>query len=65
MLFFAKFVNNQFDEASSYHIKQFKLHVAVKEIGKFRMYVWRKETRLKALVFTSVDKLENSECRNI
>ena len=32
MLFFAKFGNNQFDEASSYHTKQFKVHVAVKEI---------------------------------
>ena len=33
-------------------------------VEKFRMYAWRKETKLKALVFTS-DKLENSECRNI
>ena len=32
MLFFAKFGNNQFDEASSYHTKQFKLQVAVKEM---------------------------------
>ena len=34
-------------------------------VGEFRMHGWRKETKLKALVFTSVDKLENSECRNI
>ena len=163
MLFYAKFGNNPLDEASSYHAKQFKVHVAVKErinlrdemdtiitqkykkdqetpkkkrkdkrgmqknlgikkregadtlnnkvnelkgyvdkfmikntckeymiinkniqrvtrtkkylpkkrinykqiVGKFRMHAWRKETKLKALVFTSVDKLENSECRNI
>jgi len=32
MLFFAKFGNNQFDEASSYHSKPFKVNVAVKEI---------------------------------
>ena len=32
MLFFAKFGNNQFDEASSYHTKPFKVHVAVKEM---------------------------------
>ena len=32
MLFFAKFGNYQFDEASSYQTKQFKVHVAVKEI---------------------------------
>jgi len=31
MLFYAEFGNNQFDEASSYHTKQFKVHVAVKE----------------------------------
>ena len=29
MLFFAKFGNNEFDEASSYHTKPFKVHVAV------------------------------------
>ena len=34
-------------------------------VGKFRMHSWRKETKLKALVSTSVDKLKNSECRNI
>ena len=34
-------------------------------VGKFRMYAWRKETKLNAFVFSSVDKLENSECRNI
>ena len=33
-------------------------------VGKFTMYAWRKETKLKALVYTSVDKLENIECRN-
>ena len=32
MLFFAKFENNKFDEASSYHTKPFKVHVAVKEM---------------------------------
>ena len=32
MLFFAKFGNNQFDEASSYHSKPFKVNVAVKEM---------------------------------
>ena len=32
MLFFAKFGNNKFDEASSYHTKPFKVHVAVKEM---------------------------------
>ena len=32
MLFFAKFGNHQFDEASSYYTKQFKVHVAVKEM---------------------------------
>ena len=36
MLFFAKFGNNQFDEASSYHTKQFKAHVAVKEMINLR-----------------------------
>ena len=36
MLFFAKFRNNQFDEASSYHSKQFKVHVAVKEMINLR-----------------------------
>ena len=36
MLFFAKFGNNQFDEASSYHTKQFKVHVAVKELINLR-----------------------------
>ena len=29
MLLFAKFGNNQFDEASSYHTKQFKVHMVV------------------------------------
>ena len=32
MLFFAKFEKNKFDEASSYHTKPFKVHMAVKEI---------------------------------
>ena len=32
MLFFAKFENNKFDEASSYHTKPFKVHMAVKEM---------------------------------
>ena len=32
MLFFANIGNNQFDETSSYHTKQFKVHVAVKEM---------------------------------
>ena len=32
MLFFAKLGNNQSDEASSYHIKQFKVQVAIKEM---------------------------------
>ena len=32
MLFFAKIGNNQFDQASSYHTKQFKVHMAVKEM---------------------------------
>ena len=36
MLFFAKFENNQFDEASSYHAKQFKVHVVVKEMINLR-----------------------------
>ena len=36
MLFFAKFGNNQFDEASSYHTKQFKVYVAVKEMINLR-----------------------------
>lgn len=36
MLFFAKFGNNQFDEASSYHTKQFKVHMAVKEMINLR-----------------------------
>ena len=36
MLFFAKFENNQFDEASSYHTKRFKVHVAVKEMINLR-----------------------------
>ena len=36
MLFFAKFGNKQFDEASSYHTKQFKVHVAVKEMINLR-----------------------------
>ena len=36
MLFLAKFGNNQFDEASKYHTKQFKVHVAVKEIINLR-----------------------------
>ena len=36
MVFFAKFANNQFDEASRYHTKQFKVHVAVKEIINLR-----------------------------
>ena len=31
-LFFAKFGNNKFDEAWSYHNKPFKVHVAVKEM---------------------------------
>ena len=36
MLFFAKFGNNKFDEASSYHTKPFKVHVAVKEMINLR-----------------------------
>ena len=36
MLFFAKFGNNQFDESLSYHTKQFKVHVAVKEMINLR-----------------------------
>ena len=36
MLFFAKFVNNRFDEASSYHTKPFKIHVSVKEMINLR-----------------------------
>ena len=36
MLFFAKFGNNQFDEASSYHNKPFKVNVAVKEMINLR-----------------------------
>ena len=36
MLFFAKLGNNQFDEASSYHTKQFKVYVAVKEMINLR-----------------------------
>ena len=36
MFFFAKFGNNQFDEASSYHTKQFKVYVAVKEMINLR-----------------------------
>ena len=32
MLIFAKFGNNQFDEASSYHTKKIKVHLAVKEM---------------------------------
>ena len=36
MLFFAKFGNKQFDEASSYHTKQFKVHVAAKEMINLR-----------------------------
>ena len=36
MLFFAKFGNDQFDEASSYHAKQFKVHVVVKEMINIR-----------------------------
>ena len=36
MLFFAKFGNNQFDEASSYHTKQFNVHMAVKEMVNLR-----------------------------
>ena len=36
MLFFAKFGNNQFDEASSYHSKPFKVNVAVKEMINLR-----------------------------
>ena len=36
MLFFAKFGNNIFDEASSYHTKQFKVHIAVKEMINLR-----------------------------
>ena len=36
MLFFAKFENNKFDEASSYHTKPFKVHEAVKEMINLR-----------------------------
>ena len=36
MLFFAKFGNNKFDEASSYHTKPFKVHVPVKEMNNLR-----------------------------
>ena len=36
MLFFAKFGNTKFDEASSYHTKPFKVHVAVKEMNNVR-----------------------------
>ena len=36
LLFFAKFGNNKFDEASSYHTKQFKVNVAVKEMINLR-----------------------------
>ena len=36
MLFFAKFGNNQFYEASSYHTKQFKVHMVVKEMINLR-----------------------------
>ena len=36
MLLFAKFGNNQFDEASSYHTKPFKVHGAVKEMNNLR-----------------------------
>ena len=42
-----------------------KLIICWQIMGKFIMHSWRKETKLKALVFTLVDKLENSECRNI
>ena len=36
ILFSAKFANDQFDEASSYQTKQFKVHVAVKEMINLR-----------------------------
>ena len=36
MLFFATFGNNQFDEASNYHTKQFKVHMVVKEMINLR-----------------------------
>ena len=36
MLFPTKFGNNRFDEASSYHTKPFKVHVAVKEMIKLK-----------------------------
>jgi hypothetical protein len=36
MLFFAKLGNIQFDEASSYHTKQFKVHMAGKEMTNLR-----------------------------
>ena len=36
MLFFAKFGNNKFYEASSYSTKPFKVHVAVKEMNNLR-----------------------------
>ena len=36
MLFFAKFGNNQFNEASSYHTKQFKVHVVLKDMINLR-----------------------------
>ena len=36
MLLFTKFGNNKFDEASRYHTKPFKVHVAVKEMINLR-----------------------------
>ena len=36
MLLFTKFGNNKFDEASRYHSKTFKVHVAVKELINLR-----------------------------
>ena len=36
MLFIAQLGNSKFDEALSYHTKQFKVHVAVKEITNIR-----------------------------
>ena len=35
-LFFAKFSNNKFDEALSFHTKPFKVHVAVKKMINVR-----------------------------
>ena len=44
---------------------EFRKKVNSEEKSEFRMYAWRKKKKiLMSLVSTSLDKLENSECRN-